>query len=239
MMPRLLIIALIVPLAFCGCVQEKTGEIYVFSGKALKNQLAEISKDFSDEYGIKVNITFASYSKMVEVIKATKHVDVVIAPERFGLFNVSTIVALEKLGLVKDRKPFVKRIPVIVVRNDSSISSLQDLNGKTIVLVNQSKYHSPGGCLGIEIVKAENINATIIYAPPKNLIEFVKTGKADATIVWLDTVIDKVDGLRTIPIGKYEMQLYIATLNENKAVESYVSYLISHKGYFEKRGWGS
>ena len=90
--------------------------------------------------------------------------------------------------------------------------------------------------MGIEIIKREEINATLIFTSPKNLIKAVKEGKVDATIVWLDTV-KKDSSLKTIPIKGYELQLYIAVINDNDAVRKYVDYLLSHKGEFEKYGW--
>jgi len=112
------------------------------------------------------------------------------------------------------------------------------LNGKRIALINQSKYHAPGGCIGNAIVEKDKINATIVYVPPKELVKAVKDGRADATIVWLDAVKGDVkDDVKVIPVEKYEMQLYIIVVNKNKVVEEYVNYLLSHKEEFVKYGW--
>ncbi len=225
-------VAVLLVVLLCGCVQSG---IHVYSGKGLRKPLVKVSEDFSNEYGVRVNITFVSYSRMLAVLK---HADVVIAPKRFALYNVSPIATLERVGLVKDCIPFVTRIPVIVVRNDSGIRSLQDLNGKTVVLINQSAYHVPGGCLGMAVLRAEGVEARVVYASPKDLLRFVRDGKADATIVWLDTVYGMTDGLRVIPIKRYEMRLFVAVLKENDDVRSYVRYLIDHRSVFERFGWG-
>jgi len=232
---KILILGLILSMiAMCGCVEESKS-IHIWAGKGIKNPLIAVSKDFSEKENVKINVSFIGYYQMAKLVNKT-NADVVIAPKEYELFNVSTIKALEKKGLIKDCKLFIERIPVIVVRKDSSINSLSDLNGKRIAVVNQSKYHVSGGCLGIEIIKREEINATLIFTSPKNLIKAVKEGKVDATIVWLDTV-KKDSSLKTIPIKGYELQLYIAVINDNDAVSKYVDYLLSHKGEFEKYGW--
>ncbi|EHP89097.1 substrate-binding domain-containing protein [Methanotorris formicicus] len=232
---KILILGLILStLVICGCVEESKS-IHIWAGKGFKEPLIAISKDFSEKENVKIDFSFVGFYEMVKHVNKT-NADIVIAPKKYELFNVRTIELLEKKGLVKDSKPFIKRIPVIVVRKGSDINSLSDLNGKKIALINQTKYHIPGGCLGNEIVRKEKINGTFIFISPKNLINAVKEEKADATIVWLDT-IKKDDTIKVIPIDGYELQLYIAIINDNEVVRKYVDYLLSHKEEFEKYGW--
>ncbi len=195
----------------------------------------DVSEKFSNEYNVEINFSFVGYNRISKIVNRT-NADIVIAPKKYNLFGVNTVSTLEKSGLVSDCKPFVKRVPVIVVKKNSDINSLEDLNGKIVVLVDQNKYHTPGGCLGNDIVEKEKINAIIVYTSPKNLIEVVKEGKADATIMWLDTV-NEGDDIRIIPIERYELQLYIAIVNKDEDIERYVNYLLNHKEDFGKYGW--
>ncbi len=201
-------LAVVLVLILLGCVQHHT--IHVLAGKGLKADLLTKAEEFSKSYGIKVNLTFTSYTNMKDFGKY----DVVIAPKEFPLFNITLNVNAVKV------LPYKVRVPVVVVRPNSTIKSIEDLNGKTVVLIGE---HVPGRCIGIKILKAYRIRAHVIYNSPKRIFEDVAMGKADATIVWNDTV---KGNFRLIPIRNYEMRIYILVIKNGDAVEKFVKFLV-------------
>ena len=104
-----------------------------------------------------------------------------------------------------------------------------------MALINPEMHPISGGCLGIRIIEKSCIEANVIYSLPTDLVKDVLSGKADATILWRDSIDE--ERLKIIPIDDYAMDVYVATLSEKEEAKKFVDYLFANIDVFIKRGW--
>ena len=98
-------------------------ELYLLSGAGLRQPVDELTKDFTKQTGIKVNIEYSGSGKLLARLKATGEGEVYLPGSHFYVDK------LKKQGEVLSSHPVVLHTPVIAVwkKTDKKIDTFADL----------------------------------------------------------------------------------------------------------------
>jgi molybdate transport system substrate-binding protein len=181
------------------------GSVKLYAGAGLRKGVDELVKVFAKQSNARVDVEYGGSGPMMSRAKLQKDGD---------LFMPGDVGWVDQLhgdsGIVEDRKLVAYFVPVIIVQkgNPRKILRLEDLFGKGLTIALGNEYCQVGKA-SIKILKKNGLDINDI--PPKRLMRsktvnelglFVKTGRADAAIVWDAIAINNAERLDTIEIPR-------------------------------------
>ncbi len=205
--------------------------LFVYVGAAMKDPMTEIADAFKEETGCQVDLTFGNAAQIISQITTSNEGDIFVSGAE------SELAKLQESNMVTDSKQLVKHIPVIAVPegNPAGIDSIESL-GNGAKLVFGDSESTPIGKIADAVLEdagltdAANIVARTSTAP--EMITALKSGEADAAILWKETAENK-EGIEIVDVE--EMADYIkvipaATLScsaEDAPVADFLAFLDS------------
>lgn len=195
--------------------------------------IKEMTEDYCDEYDTAVNITCIDGRKSLlkMVIDSDGTADLVILEENYPLYNLSGMKTLTNEGLIESYQYLYRKRALMILQKGEGISSLADLNGKTVAVTDQ---HLPGGCLSLEIIKDAGLNVTnVTVESVEAQLDAVADGRADATILW-DSIFESCtdssrEEIEVVDLPEYGMDNFVAVLKDSShrsEAERYEAYLL-------------
>jgi len=187
--------ALLAAMSFCvaGCgegdQQAVVDEdmIKLYAGAGMQDGVDALIKAFSDKTGVLIDVEYGGSGPMMTRAKIAKDGDL------FMPGDVGWVDQLhEASGIVEDRKPVAFFVPVIIVAkgNPKKIHRLDDFLREDLTIALGNEYCQVGKA-SARILKRNSIDISKIDTDrlmrSKTVNElglFVKTGRADAAIVW-------------------------------------------------------
>jgi molybdate transport system substrate-binding protein len=163
------------------------GELYLYCGAGIRLPVAEAIEAFQNETGISVTPDYAGSGVLLSRIKASRQGDLYMpGDERY-------IDRAEELKLAASRKSICYFVPVIMVQegNPKKIQGLADLTKEGVKLALGDPEACAIGKVTVQIFKKNGIppedyrpNVAFSSLTVNELGVQVKTGHADATLVW-------------------------------------------------------
>jgi len=230
----LIVLVLFILLTFTACSTRKkeVKSISLCSGAGLIKPINELITAFQKKYGIKVQVHYGGSAEIFGILQTTCGCDVFIP----GAYKY-TEDALKRGYIVKSSvKKVVLHIPVIIVPkgNPAKIRTLKDLAKPGVKLV----LGDPKACAIGKVAKKileknhlwEKIKQNVIaFTPTVNqLLIYIATRQADASIIWADMVSWAKDK------GKLEVIKIPKRQNIIKTIPTAVTTCAFKKGLFKK-----
>ena len=203
----LLIVALAASALLCvsGCRRDEAAgkAVKLYTGAGLRKGVDELIKAFTSQSDVRIDVEYGGSGPMMSRAKIQKDGD---------LFMPGDVGWVDQLhasaGIVEDRKLVAYFVPVIIVakKNPEKIARLEDLFRKGLTIALGNEYCQVGKA-SIKIFKKNGMDIKDI--DPKCLMRsktvnelglFVKTGRADAAIVWDAIAVNNADALDMIEI---------------------------------------
>lgn len=218
----------------------------VYSGAGLRKPMDEIGKVFEEEYGIRVEYSYAGSAQNLSQIELLEEGDIYVPGATFYIEQ-----AMEK-GFISESKDVVYHIPVIGVPkgNPANIQGLDDLAKEGVKVVLGDERSAAIGKTSQKILKQKGIlekveeNVVSKDATVNEVMVHIAMEQADACIIWEDNVanVDEVEiveieeefnDIKIIPIG-------ILTFTEKpEEAKKYLDFVASKEGkaIFVKHGF--
>jgi len=230
----LLSIFIIILFLFSGCNfnsatntqnNNKDGNsILVYSGAGLKKPVEEIGTVFEKQTGIKVNYIFGGSAYLNSQIMLTGQGDVYLPGD------MSELEPLKEKNLISWIKNIVYHIPVLAVSkgNPAEIKSLQDLEKPGIKVALGDPDANPIGKLSNKVLSDLNlldgVNKNVVVRTPtaNELILYLSTKQADASIIWEENYKgseDKIELIESKELSKYTKIVPVTVLKYSKQKE--------------------
>ncbi|MDP6046475.1 MAG: molybdate ABC transporter substrate-binding protein [Phycisphaerae bacterium] len=161
--------------------------VKLYAGAGMQDGVDALIKAFTAESGVLIDVEYGGSGPMMTRAKIAKDGDL------FMPGDVGWVDQLhEASGIVEDRKPVAFFVPVIIVAKDNpkKIFRLDDLFRKDLTIALGNEYCQVGKA-SARILKRNSLDINKIA--PERLMRsktvnelglFVKTGRADAAIVW-------------------------------------------------------
>jgi molybdate transport system substrate-binding protein len=225
-------------------------EITVSAAASLKDAFREISKQYEERTGTKINFNFGASGALQKQIESGAPVDV------FASAGIPQMEALASQGLIvpETRRDFTRNSLVLIVPSDSKsgIASFADLGGAKVsrlalgnpktVPVGQYAEQSLTRlglwqALGSRLVLAEDV---------RQVLDYVARGEVDAGIVYASDVRaagEKVRAVATAPADSHDPILYpiavVRASNRQDAARGFIDAVIGEDGQriLEKYGF--
>lgn len=231
--------------ALPGCGQQEK-ELLVYSGKGLKEAVAELAQAFEEKYQVKVNVVYGGSQTMLATIQTTQQGDI---------FIPGGMRYIEEAGdLVTSHKIVAEHSANVVVRADNTkgIHSFQDLTRPGITLAIGNKDVCAIGVTTEKMFQQTGEpaaffkNVTMKGATANELLDLVIQGEVDAAITHAHLLqLARAKGLRAIDIppflrGTLKVPVGLLRTSENRRLAELFSEFAATEGrkIFEKHGFG-
>jgi molybdate transport system substrate-binding protein len=251
----LLASALLVSVSLCGCTSTSTGDdpgksanataLMVYCGAGLNEPMDEIASAYEQKTGVKIEYTYGGCGALLSQMELTKKGDVFVPGSQDDADMAKNKSFMDETTTV------VYHIPVIAVQkgNPKNVTCLSDLARPGLKVVLGDNQTNAIGKLGDKMFEKNKVkdgiekNVVARSATVNELVTYITTGQADATVIWEDLYVpDKMDVvsipvkqniIKTIPVG-------VLTFSENKdEAQKFVDFIASDEGkaIFEKDGF--
>jgi molybdate transport system substrate-binding protein len=225
-------------------------EITVSAAASLRDAFREISKQYEERTGVKINFNFGASGALQKQIESGAPVDV------FASAGIPQMDALANQGLIapETRRDFARNTLVLIVPADSTsgITSFADLGGAKVaklavgnpktVPVGQYAEQSLSRLglwqrLGPRLILAEDV---------RQALDYVARGEVDAGIVYASDVLATGDRVRTVataPADSHDPILYpiavVRASSHQEAARAFIDAVMSDEGHrtMEKYGF--
>jgi len=179
------------------------GSLILYCGAGLQPAVSEIVERFEQEAGVRAQCDYAGSGVLISRLKLRKEGDLYLPGD------IRYVELAEKEGLIAAKRNACYFVPVILVKegNPKGIRSLQDLAKPGIRLGLGNPEACAIGKLCLKLfekngVPLEKIEANTVFSSVtvNELGIQVRTGHADAAIVWDAVATYYSDGAEAIPI---------------------------------------
>jgi molybdate transport system substrate-binding protein len=227
-----------------------TREITVSAGASLKDAFREISKQYEERTGVKVNFNFGASGALQKQIESGAPVDV------FASAGIPQMDALAKQGLIapETRQDFARNTLVLVVPSDSrsGIASFADLGSAKVskLAIGNPKTVPVGQYAEQTLTRLglwERLGPRLILAEDvRQALDYVARGEVDAGIVYASDVRatgDKTRIVATAPEDSHDPILYpiavVRASGRQEAARAFIDAVMSDDGQriLEKYGF--
>ncbi len=220
--------------------------LMVYSGAGLRKPMDEIGQVYEEQFGVKIEYTYAGSAQNLSQIELVQEGDVYIPGA------MSYIKSAEEKGLVASKKDVVYHIPAIAVPkgNPANITCLADFAKPDVKVVLGDERSAAIGKVAQKmlqknkLVEAVEKNVVSKDATVNEVMVHVAMAQADACIIWEDNVqgVDEVEiieipaeqnMIKTIPAG-------VLTCSQKlELAQQFVDFVASAEGkaIFEKHGF--
>jgi len=160
-------------------------ELFFFCGAAVAVPMREIIKNYEQETGVKVNVTYSGSGTLLSQMELTKKGDVYLC----GSPDYITIGVRRKLLIEETDKIISYLVPAILVpkENPKNIQKLEDLTKEGIRVGMGNPETVCLGLYGVELLDYNNLLEKVL----PNVVVFAKSCEDTATIC----VLKKVDAI--------------------------------------------
>lgn len=181
--------------------------LFVYCAGGMQKPIAALSKEFENQTGVKVDVTYHGTNTLLGQIKLARRGDVYIAGD------ADYIEQARKDSLVSSTKTICWFVPVIMVKkgNPRSIKTLSDLTKAGIKLGQGDDKAAAVGRIMPKILAMNGVDTTAwsknirLITPTGNELGLAfKLGTLDATVVWsviADNYLDVAEQIK-IPLDK-------------------------------------
>jgi molybdate transport system substrate-binding protein len=170
--------------------------LFVYCAAGLKTPVEQIARDYEDEYGVQIQLTYGGSNTLLTNLEVSKRGDLFISADDFYIDK-----AREK-GLLEEDIPLAHMTAVLAVRKDNpkGVHSLKDLLEKKDVRLAQAEPEAAAiGMLTKKTLQKTGRwealhKRTKVFKPTvSDVANDVKVGTVDAGIVW-DAVVRQYGG---------------------------------------------
>jgi molybdate transport system substrate-binding protein len=250
---------LLIASGFACCRSEPSGsnrdaqagrEITVSAAVSLRDAFREISKQYEERAGAKVNLNFGASGALQKQIESGAPVDV------FASAGVPQMDALATQGLIapETRRDFARNSLVLVVPADSTsgITTFTDLGGAKVkkLAIGNPKTVPVGQYAEQSLTRLglwQGLRPQLILAEDvRQALDYVARGEVDAGIVYASDVRAKGDRVRTVataPANLHDPILYpiavVRASSRQDAARAFIEAVMSDEGQriLEKYGF--
>lgn len=206
-----LLVALVVALAwdsswFAG---RNKGEqpLILFCAAGIKAPVAEIVAEYSEEFGVEVQIQYGGSETLLATIKETGAGDLYLPADD------SYVTLARQKDMLAEVIPLATMKPVLVVstKNPKKIRSLDDVLAKGIRLSHAEPKAAAVGKVAKEALQkagqwaAFEKNVIVTKMTVNDVAVDIKTGAADAGIIW-DALVQQLGGLKVVKASALEKE---------------------------------
>lgn len=247
MLPRLLCAAALLA-GLAGCEKKHADEptttsettaLLLYCGAGLRPAAAEAAEAFTAEAGVDVQIDYAGSGMLISRVRLDRRGDLFMPGDVWYLQQV------EAQGLLDSKEMVTYFVPVIIVGKGMAkeISKLEDLARPGVRLAVGDPRACQIGRLTLRIFAKNHIDADAVNANTRmqsvtvnELGVWVKTGRADAAIVWDAIAAQYADAVEIVPIPPERniiSRVAIGVLSFSKskpAARRFVDFLAGEKG---------
>jgi molybdate transport system substrate-binding protein len=226
------------------------GEITVSAAMSLRDAFREISKQYEERTGAKVNFNFGASGALQKQIESGAPVDV------FASAGIPQMDALATQGLIapKTRRDFARNTLVLVVPADSTsgITAFADLGGAKVkkLAIGNPKTVPVGQYAEQSLTRLglwQGLGPRLILAEDvRQALDYVARGEVDAGIVYASDVRATGDRVRTVataPADSHDPILYpiavVQASGRQDAARAFIDVVMSDEGQriLEKYGF--
>jgi molybdate transport system substrate-binding protein len=226
------------------------GEITVSAAASLRDAFREISKQYEERTGTKINFNFGASGALQKQIESGAPVDV------FASAGIPQMDALATQGLIvpEMRRDFARNTLVLIVPADSTsgITSFADLGGAKVakLAVGNPKTVPVGQYAEQSLTRLglwQRLGPRLILAEDvRQALDYVARGEVDAGIVYASDVRatgERVGTVATAPADSHDPILYpiavVRASSHQEAARAFIDVVISDDGQriLEKYGF--
>src|SRR5262245_60176059 len=213
------VLAVLVGLLMWAPQKRDRRPLFVYCAAGLKTPIEQIARDYEDEYGVQIQLTYGGSNTLLTNLEVSKRGDLFISADDFYIDK-----AREK-GLLEEDIPLAHMTAVLAVRKDNpkGVQTFKDLLEKKNVRLAQAEPEAAaiGMLTKKTLQKTGRWDAlhqrTKVFKPTvTDVANDVKVGTVDAGIVW-DAVVRQYGG-----------ELKMIELPELKRVRSDISVGVLH-----------
>lgn len=203
-------------------------KLFVYCGAGMTKPFTEIVKDFQNESGATVEVTYANAAQIISQITVSNEGDLFIAGDQGELSAIQD-------EYVADTKSLVKHIPVIAVQtgNPKEISTLTDFANEGIKVVLGDSEATPIGKISDKaltdagVLDHVNVIARTTTAP--EIATALSLGQCDAAIIWREnTKAEGIEVVENTDMDQYIKIIPAASLKcstNTEVLEAFLTYL--------------
>jgi molybdate transport system substrate-binding protein len=225
-------------------------EITVSAAVSLRDAFRELSKQYEDRAGVKVNFNFGASGALQKQIESGAPVDV------FASAGIPQMDALATQGLIapETRRDFARNTLVLVVPTDSTsgITAFADLGGEKVkkLAIGNPKTVPVGQYAEQSLTRLglwQGLGPRLILAEDvRQSLDYVARGEVDAGIVYASDVRatgDRVRIVATVPANSHDPILYpiavVRASGRQDAARAFIDGVMSDEGQriLEKYGF--
>jgi molybdate transport system substrate-binding protein len=209
----------------------------IFAGAGLRRAIESLKNAFTKKTGIKVITDYAGSGILITRARGSKKVDLFMPGDVYYVDRLN-----ELTNRIAKKTPICYFIPVIITAkgNPKKIKTLKDFLRKDIRPALGNPKACQVGRLCAKMFRKNNIDYSKIKAMQSLTVNelgvWVKTGNADAAIVW-DAIADNIKkDIEIIPIPKNEniiSKVVVGQLKDSpspKAAMEFLAFIISPEG---------
>ena len=210
--------------------------LMVYCGAGMKDPFTDIAKNFEQETGATVELTFGNAANIISQITTSNQGDLFIAGAE------TELKSLKEQNYITDSKQLVKHIPVVAAAegNPKKIASIADLGRDDVTLVLGDAEATPIGKIADAVLADANLtdSASILArtTTAPEMVTALQSGEADAAIVWKENAADKeqIEIVDIADMDKYIKVIPAASLScsdteHAEALEAFLDYLDTEK----------
>jgi molybdate transport system substrate-binding protein len=226
------------------------GEITVSAAASLKDAFRELSKQYQERTGVKINFNFGASGALQKQIESGAPVDVFASA---GIPQMDALAA-QRLIAPETRRDFVRNTLVLIVPADyaAGITSFADLGGAKVekLAIGNPKTVPVGQYAEQSLTRLglwQRLGPRLILAEDvRQALDYVARGEVDAGIVYASDVRATGDRVRTVataPADSHDPILYpiavVRSSSHQDTARAFIDVVMSDEGQriLEKYGF--
>lgn len=156
--------------------------LLIFAGAASKPVLEEVTENFENENGVKININFGGSGALLSQMKLTRKGDIYIP----GSHDFMEKAKMEKLVLPETEEKIADLVPSICVSPDNpkKINSLEDLANKGVRIGIGEPQTVCVGLYAVEIIEGSGLKEKIM----PNIVAYAESCEKTAYLIVMKNV---------------------------------------------------
>ncbi len=198
--------ALFIAVTLCGCGGGKDSEateLVMFCAAGIKQPVAEIARQYEEEYGVAVRLQYGGSGTLLSMIEVTPKGDIYLAAD-----SSYTDIGIKK-GLIAETMPVaLMRAGIGVPKgNPKGITSLEQLTDEKLRIGFANPDAASVGKFTQKVLSEagvwDRIEPTVLMPTVNELANTLKLGTTDAVILW-DAVANQYPEIDFVDVPEFE-----------------------------------